>query len=67
MRQATIKELKKGEMFTFKPTEYPDYERVYIRDEYDRSTKKYGYTKWSDINHYAEAKGTRTVYTDFTF
>lgn len=67
MKEKMLKELKRGEWFTFTPDEYPDARKVYIREEYDRSTRKYGYTRWADVNHYAEAKGSRVVYTDFIF
>lgn len=63
----TIKELKKGEMFTLKNIEYPKETQVYIRGEYDRQTKKYTCVKWCDINSYRCLKGNKEVYTDFIF
>ena len=35
-----IKELKKGEFFTLKPTNEPKENQVFIRGDYDRSMKK---------------------------
>ena len=67
MRQTTIKQLKPGEWFTLKPIEEPNERQVWVRSDYDRSTKKYDVYKWSDINHYSQRKGTTIVYTDFTF
>lgn len=63
----TVRELKKGEMFTLKPIEYPRESQVYVRDEYDRSTKKYICYKWSDVNAERLLKGDKEVYTEFCF
>lgn len=41
----TVKQLKQGEYFTRKPIAEPKENQVYIRGEYDRSTKKYICTK----------------------
>lgn len=62
-----LKELKNGEMFTLKPIEYPKESQVYIREEYDRSTKKYICIKWSDVNAERLLKGDKEVYTEFYF
>lgn len=67
MRETTLKEVKNGEFFTFKPNEEPNENIVWVKDGYDRSIKKYICYKWADVNHYAERKGTTTVYVDFTF
>lgn len=68
MRKVMLKDLKKGDFFTLKDYgEFPEESRVYVRDEYDRSEKKYGYSRFSDWNHYGLKKGTTIVYTDFTF
>ena len=62
-----LKELKNGEMFTLKPIEYPKESQVYIREEYDRSTKRYICIKWSDVNAERLFKGDKEVYTEFYF
>lgn len=67
MKAVLLKDVKKGEYFTLKPIEYPSESRVFVRDEYDRETKKFGCYKWSDVNQYTEKKGTTTVYIDFIF
>lgn len=67
MKKTTLKQVKRGEYFTFKPVEEPGDRLVYVREEYDRSTKKYGYSRFSDFNHYAERRGDFPVYVDFTF
>ena len=63
----TVKELKKGEWFTIKPIAYPNDNQVYIRDEYDRSTKKYSCGRCDDIGYSRELKGDRIVYTGFIY
>lgn len=67
MEKKTLKEIKKGEMFTLKPIEEPKASQVYIKDDYDRTDKKWACYKWSDINAYRYLKGSTPVYTDFTF
>ena len=63
----TVKELKKGDYFTKKNIEYPKDNQVWIRDEYDRTEKKYLCYNFSDVNRWAYLKGTAEVYTEFTF
>lgn len=63
----TVKELKKGQFFTLKQIEEPTESQVYIRGEYERSSKKYSCGKFSDISCGKMLKGDRVVYTDFTF
>lgn len=67
MIQTTIKELKKGEFFTFKEIENPEERQVWIRGEYERSEKKYSCYKFSDTNHETFKKGTVKVWVGFTF
>lgn len=63
----TIKELKQGEYFTLKEIEYPKESQVYVRGEYDRSSKTYSCTKWNDTCAERFFKGTKNVFTEFTF
>ena len=62
-----IKDLKKGEYFTRKPVMYPKDCQVFIRDDYERSSKKYYCLRFSDINDCLMLKGETIVYTGFTF
>jgi hypothetical protein len=62
-----LSEIKKGTLFTLKPIEYPKESQVYIRGDYDRSEKKYGCGKFSDISSSRMLKGSTEVYTDFVF
>ncbi len=58
----TLKELKKGDYFKLKSNG-----RVYVRYEYDRSTKKYDYCDFDDYGRWHQAKGNKEVITDFEF
>lgn len=62
-----LKDVKQGEFFTLKPISEPTEKQVYIRGEYERSSKKYECTKFSDINSWRYLKGDTDVYTDFIF
>ncbi len=66
-RAIKIKNLKRGEYFTLRPIAEPKENQVYIRGEYDRSTKKYICGKFIDISYSRLLKGDTKVYTDFTF
>ena len=35
---------------------------VWVRDEYDRSERKYLCYKWDDVNHWAYMRSARGVY-----
>lgn len=64
-----LKELKRGDFFTRKPMNEQEAKpsQVYIKEDYDRSTKKYWCQKWDDISKGIELKGDAEVYQDFTF
>lgn len=63
----TIKDLKKGEFFTRKPIENPKETQVYIKGDYDRSTKTYDCTRFDDISRTISLKASAQVYTEFVF
>lgn len=63
----TVKDLKKGEYFTLKPISEPTEKQVFIRDEYDRTEKKYIAIRFDDICACRLLKPSTVVYTDFTF
>lgn len=67
MEEVKIKDIKKGEFFTLKPIEYPTDMQVYIKDEYDRSEKKYSCYKYGDVCFSRSFKADKVVYTGFTF
>ena len=63
----TLKELKNGEYFTLKDYPSPRASQVYVKNEYDRSSKKYEVSKFLDFCDTRLLKGDTIVYTDFTF
>lgn len=62
-----LKDLKKGELFTLKPVEEPRESQIFVKDEYDRSEKKYWCGKWSCYGDGKFISGDKIVYTEFTF
>lgn len=62
-----LKELKKGEFFTKKSIEYPKESQVWIKSDYDRTTKKYQIYRFSDVNDVQEMSGNKTIFIDFIF
>lgn len=62
MTTKTIKDLKVGDYFKLTVNG-----RVYVRATYNRSTKKYEYYDFDDVNHWHDCKGTKKVITDFHF
>lgn len=59
----SLKDLKHGEFFKLKE----DSKRVYIKDEYDRSEKKYCCIAFDDISAWRMFKGDKKVFAGFTF
>lgn len=65
--QKTIKDIKRGEFFTLSNINHPSESQVWVRDEYDRSEKKYLAHKWDDVNHFRSFRGDFVIYTEFIF
>jgi hypothetical protein len=63
----TIKELKRGDFFTKKAIEYPTESQVWVRGEYDRSSRKYECHRWDDVNRICLMKADAQVFTDLLF
>lgn len=63
----TVKELKRGEMFTLRPITEPRESQVFIRGEYDQSERKYWCDRFADISDGKFLSGTKEVYQDFVF
>ena len=62
METTILKNVKRGDFFRLHENG-----KVYVRDEYDRSFKKYSYYDFDDINNWHLAKGTRKVIINFEF
>lgn len=67
MKEVRLKDLKKGDFFTLKPIEEAKERQVWIRDEYNRSERKYECYKFVDFCHFHLWKGDKKVFTDFYF
>ena len=63
----TVKDLKQGEFFTKKAIDNPTESQVWIRGAYDKATKKYSITRFSDICDEQFMAGNKEVYTEFIF
>lgn len=62
-----LKSLKRGDLFVLKDIMYPNHEQVWIKDEYDHSTKKFLVVNYADLSHSKQLTGDKLVYTDFIF
>lgn len=61
-KPSEIQNLPKGEYFRFKING-----PVWVRDDYDRSSKSYQAYKFDDINHFTYKKKGTSVYYGFNF
>lgn len=61
------KELEKGAYFTKKAIEVPRESQVWVRGEYDRSSRKYECIRFDDVNTTCFLPGDREVFVDFVF
>jgi len=66
----TLKNVKRGDYF--KLVNYVNgvqsfTKTVYVKGEYDRAQKKYGFYKFDDVNAWRYLPGTRPITTDFEF
>lgn len=59
MKQVTIKQVQKGDYFRFTPNG-----NLFVRGYYERSSKKYEYYAYDDVNHEGFAKGSRKVFVE---
>ena len=59
MKTTTIEKLERGAVFQFTPNG-----SLYVADGYNRSTGKYTYSKYSNINSFGEKRKGTTVYID---
>ena len=68
MIKVRLKDVKKGDFFTLKPIEYPKDSQVFIKEEYDRETKKWQCAQCSDVwGTGRQFKADKEVYIDFTY
>ena len=63
MQQVKLKDCKQGEYIMRKPNS----KKVYIKHDYDRSTKRYSLMDTEDINRSIWLKGNTLVFIGFTY
>ena len=59
MQKIELRKLGRGDLFRLAGN---DEAPVWVRDEYDRSERKYLCYKWDDVNHWAYMRSARGVY-----
>lgn len=76
MKAVLLKNVKKGDYFTLTdnvkfvdnvPYSEVQSKYVYVKDEYERTTKRYWIHKFDDTCNCRLMKGDRIVYVDFMF
>lgn len=61
MRQVQIKNVKRDDFFRLANSETSP---LWIRGEYDKSSKKYECCKYDNVNRFSEFSGKRLVFVD---
>ncbi len=59
MQKIELRKLGRGDLFRLAGNEDAP---VWVRDEYDRSERKYLCYKWDDVNHWTYMRSVRAVY-----
>lgn len=59
MQKIELRKLGRGDLFRLAGN---DDAPVWVRDEYDRSERKYICYKWDDVNHWTYMRSVRAVY-----
>lgn len=65
-----IRDIPRGEYFvttSISPDETPDERCVWVRGEYNRSSRKYECYKWEDVNHTHEFDGSNGIHRFYFF
>ena len=61
MRQIELRQVKRGDIFRLKDSETAP---LWVREDYDRGSRKYGCCKYDNINHFSIINGKRLVFVD---
>ena len=64
MKQTELRNVKHGEFFRLANSESAP---VWVRGDYNRSSKKFEAYKYYDVNYWNEFSGSRIVFIDFIF
>lgn len=64
MKQTELRNVKRGDFFRLANSETAP---VWVRGDYNRSSKKFEAYKYYDVNYWNEFRGSRIVFVDFEF
>lgn len=64
MKQTELRNVKQGEFFRLANSETAP---VWVRGDYNRTSKKFEAYKYYDVNYWNEFRGSRIVFVDFEF
>ena len=67
MAPVKLRDVKKGDFFTKKAIDCPSDTQVWIKGDYDRSSKRYSCTRCSDFCDEQFMSPDKLVYTDFIY
>lgn len=62
-----IKDLKKRDYFTLKEIERPNEKQIWVKGDYDKSSKKYSCHRWGNVCSERFLDGNKEVFTSFEF
>ena len=65
--ELTIKDLKKGDYLTLKKIDDPKESQVWLKDDYDKSSKCFFIVNFANMNKSKLVKGSLKIYTSFNF
>lgn len=64
MKQTELRNVKQGDFFRLANS---DTAPVWVRGDYNRSSKKFEVYKYNNVNYWNEFRGSRIVFVDFEF
>ena len=64
MKQTELRNVKQGYFFRLSNS---DTAPVWVRGDYNRSSKKFDAYKYNNVNYWNEFRGSRIVFVDFEF
>ena len=67
MAQSTARQIAQGEYVTFTDIAEPKAAQVWVRNHYDRASKKYSFTNFDDCNKEKFVAGDKACFIGFSF
>lgn len=65
--ELTIKDLRKGDYLTLKKIDDPKENQVWVKDDYDKSSKSFFIVNFANMNKSKLVKGSLKIHTSFNF